>query len=133
MLDIVDVPRPKRWVDAFEAYLNGVVLPKYIAADKSLNRETLQALRVDVGAALGSVVTKASFETTDDMLAWLSDQYFLAIEVNGMRLDQLPGVATAFSSTADLSRVPASCLRLYRDVYRGTDIGDRLDHEIRNR
>lgn len=133
LLRVVDVPRPKRFVDALESYLNGAILPKYIAAGKSLNRETLEALRVDVGAAIGAIVRKASFETADDMLAWLSDQYFLAVNVNGMRLDQLPGVAASFTSSADLGRVPLPCLRLYRDIFRDTDIGDKIDQEIRRR
>lgn len=131
--DIKDVPRPKRFVDALESYLNGAILPKYIAAGKSLNRETLEALRLDVGAAIGAIVRKASFETADDMLAWLSDQYFLAVNVNGMRLDQLPGVAASFTSNADLGRVPLPCLRLYRDIFRDTDIGDKIDEEIKRR
>lgn len=124
--DIKDVPRPKRFTDALDAYFTGVVLPKYVGV--SINREMIESMRVNVIDCLRKITTKASFQTHDDLVVWLGNEYFMAIEINGMRLGQLMGPVTA-----PIKDVPSADLRLYRDIYRETDIGDKLAAELHRR
>lgn len=126
VLDIVDVPRPKRLTDALDAYFAGVVLPKYVG--KSINAETVEAMRVEIIDRLRKITTKATFRTHDDLVVWLGNEYFMAIEINGMRLGQLTGPVAA-----PIGDVPSADLRLYRDIYRETDIGDKLATELHRR
>lgn len=125
-IDIIPVKRPGRFTDALDAYFTGVVLPKYV--DKRINGDLIEEMRQEVLVRLRTIIQKASFRTHEDLISWLGNEYFYSIEINGMRIGQLVSPAVA-----SLERVPEADLRRYRDIYRDTDIGDKLEVALTER
>jgi hypothetical protein len=131
-IQIKTLPRPRRFIDALDAYIEAVILPKYIVNDHYVNAATLRSMRDDIVAALGKLIHKASFPTSVDMVEWLGTEHFLSIEINGVELRDTPGVFDAFKSEGHL-RAPIEDIRRFRDIFRETSIADALDKEIARR
>ena len=126
-IDIVPVKRPGRFTDAIDAYFAGVILQKYVG--ESIDRALLESMQNDVLGKLRKIIHAAKFSTHDDLVCWLSQQYFFAININDVRVDQLLNSPTERS----LSSVPESDLRRFAEIYRETDIGEKLVQELQRR
>lgn len=124
--DIMSVKKSGRFTDALEAYFTGVVLPQYVG--KSINKILIEEMRNEVINHLKKIIHMASFKTHDDLVTWLGHEYFCAIELNELKLGKILG-----SIEPSLAAVPDEDLRRYAQVYRDTDIGDKLLGELARR
>jgi hypothetical protein len=114
------------FIGMLEKYLNSALNSKF--SNECLNRDTLHAIKHEIHDRFVKVFNDCDFHVSEQSISFIVDEYFMGVKINGT-----PLIDMLIMSTTKPEDVPDQDLDTLIDLFRDTNIGDKLEESRRKR
>lgn len=122
-----------RFSELLELHVNNVIKKKFqpLAGKQGidLTPDVMREVRDVVRATVGGIFAKSSHKINDDAVIWLSNKFFMALQING---EQTMADLVVVNENK-LSTLPYHDVELLRNLFNETGLAEELEEEYRTR
>ena len=114
------------FIAMLEKYLESALKSKFVF--ETLNRDTLHSIKHEIHERFTKIFAECDFHVSDKSIQFIVDEYFSGVVINGTALSEM-----LIINPARADDVPTHDLDVLINLFRDTNIGDKLEESQRKR
>lgn len=122
--------KPIRFSELLRVHIDSIVKKQFIdkKIDGSALTPVLTELRDTIRSSINDVFSKSKHRLAPDAMNWVANQYFKAVQINGMSVNDMVVI-----NDYDLKTMSLTDIKLMRDLFNETAMSVQLNEEYDRR